>query len=249
MNLLPMNNFSCNNCNRANQGKLNQNMPKNNTSFKGTLDSSVYKCIRTLKNNVMHNSKEPDIKPLKQLDETTQLLEDFAKQLHPDTKITVRRGLTDYAQDIVDNFDKHYPVHYTDGGAPIAIGRDKSESEFRDEALSLVFSAKNEKTGTVKELGDIDIGKYSWPLTPDRFKFRVQRIIEKCTPQNIDKELFQTRINEFQKKAKYCRSFISKYFLRKEAQKLDKIAQEFDSKPNSLEYLESWSNYYKEANK
>ena len=61
--------------------------------------------------------------------------------------------------------------------------------------------------------------------------------------------MFQTRINEFQEKARNCRSFISKYFLRKEAKKLDNIAQEFDSKPNSLEYLESWSDFYKEAKK
>ena len=238
MKVLPINNYS-----------QNDNYHNTTPSFKGTLDSSVYKCIRALKKNVMHSSKEPDIKPLKQLYETTQLLENFAKQLHPDTKITIRRGLTEYAQDIVDNFDKHYPMHYTLGGDRRECGRDKTVSEFIDDAISLVFSAKNEKTGTVKELGSIDIGKYSFPLTPSRFEIRVQGIIEECTPKNIDKELFQTRINEFQEKARNCRSFISKYFLRKEAKKLDNIAQEFDSKPNSLEYLESWSDFYKEAKK
>ena len=197
----------------------------------------------------MYNSKEPNIKPLKQLDETTQLLENFAKQLHHDTKITIRRGLTDYATDIVDNFDKHYPMHYTLGGDSRECGRDKTLSEFIDEAMSIVISAKNKKTGTVKELTSIDIGKYSFPVTPSRFQQRVEQIIEKYVPQNIDKELFQSRINEFQENARNCHSFISKYFLRKEAKKLDKIAQEFDSKPNSLEYLESWSEFYKEAKK
>ena len=172
------------------------------------------------------------------LDEALQSLNTFAKKLHPDTVIQIYRG---YESEFHEDFD-----------GPC----------WRELVKNLYIKAKNSKLNSSKILRSIEIarnGSCNFCEHPSVEKFLkvVNEVVNSTwyTPEFIDKELFESTKNTFLDNVKKNQkpSFITKYFTRRNAKKLDKMAHEFYSTSDSLEQVNShiniWSNFYKEANK
>ena len=205
-----------------------------NPSFNGKLDKSGYRYIKSLKKEIAKNSQQPNTEPFQVLNEALQLLENFAKKLHPDTKIEIHRSL-----------EPRYCCDF-DGA-----------SWWKTEKY-LNFDAKNPKTKDPKTIAAIYVGEgkyYFDDPSPEKFLQKVKDIVNFKEPQKIDNELFECTKNNFLNKVKENQkpSFITRFFARREAKKLDKIAPEFHSTPNTLQqvnsHINTWSDFYKEANK
>lgn len=225
MKLSPINSYSQNNnCNTK-------------QTFNGKLGDSAYRYVKSLKKEIAKNSNSPDTSGFKMLDEALLLLEDFAKKFHPDTEIQV--------------YKRSEYVFHEDFDGP---SWKKLESD-------LCIEAQNSKVNGSMTLGSIYMGAGHYSCcenpTPKKILEKVKYVVNNsCNPpERVDNNIYESTKNSFLRKVKENQktSFITKYFVRRKAEKFDKMAQEFHSTPDSLEqvnsHINAWSNFYKEANK
>ena len=217
----------------------NQKRNKNTkTSFNGKLSSSSYDYIKELKKDIAKKSTYPDTTAFQLLDDAVQVLENFAKKFHPDTEIKIHRG---YEYEYHEDFDGEC---------------------WKELVKNVYIDAKNSKLDSSETIGKIEIarnGSCDFCEHPSKEKFleTIKRVVTSTwnTPEKIDNEIYESSKNSFLKKVKENKkpAFITRFFTRREAKKLDKIAPEFHSTPDTLEqvnsHIDTWSKFYKEANK
>ena len=207
-------------------------------SFSGKLDDSAYSYIESFKKELVREYQTPYNGYLQVLDAVLEVLEDFAKKFHPDTKIRVYRG---YESEFHEDFDGPCWEH---------------------RVKNVYIEAKNSKLNSNKILGKIEIardGNCNICNHPSLLEFLagIRSVVTntKHTPEKVDKEIFETSKNSFLKKVKQNQkpSFITSFLTRRKAEKLDKIALEFYSTSDTLQqvnsHIDTWSNFYKQTNK
>ena len=227
MKLTPINNYSQNN-----------NYHNSPLSFNGKLGDSAYGYVKSLKQEIARKSRYPDTNDFKMLDKALESLNSFAKKFHPDTEIQIYRG---YESEFHEDFD-----------GPC----------WRERVKNVYIEAKNSKLNSNKILRRIEIARngscdFCEHPSVENFLRVVNEVINSTwyTPEFIDQKLFESSKNSFLEDVKQNKkpSFITKYFARRKAKKLDKMAPEFHSTSDSLEQVNShiyaWSNFHKEANK
>lgn len=190
---------------------------KQSQNFRGRLDKSVYRHANSIKRRIGEEALKwgNDYSDrFESVNNSIKILENFAKEMHPKSKIRLWNGRKTVYGSCFD-------------GSPTARSRRVTE-----------FFVYNKKLNYEHKMAEIQqIGAFTHPYK--EFEHAVSESVRYITPKGQDTCAFyekrSAKVDNKLKKTSF--NFIEKLFLRHKAKKYDKLAPEFNGDADALKIV------------
>lgn len=215
MQVLPINKYSSQS---QNQQKQNAN---SNPNFNGKVGRSVYRHVKEVKRELGRRALkygEDNSKRLQSVDIALQALEEFAKKLHPRTKIQM------FASNVFcSGWNNRYNYN---------TGRITYSTAFVQDNIKLFHRSE------LIEVQDVAHETYY----EHNFINTVNELLECCTPEGRDAKMFydsrEFKVDDYiNNKNNISYNFIERFILRQRAKRFDKLAPEFNAESDALKIV------------